>query len=125
MMLMRFKALAGRSTSAPLLTICLGTDTVRARAARMTYVYLIESVRSPARHYVGVTGDLKRRLRDHNRGASPHTAKFRPWHLVAYFAFAEEKTAVAFERYLKTGSGKAFLHKRLLRIATVIPPPRI
>ena len=86
----------------------------------MTYVYLIESVRESRHHYVGVTADLKARIRDHNYGRSPHTAKHRPWHLVAYFAFAEEKTAVAFERYLKTGTGKAFLHKRLLR-----PPPRI
>lgn len=85
----------------------------------MTYVYLIESVREPLRHYVGITSDLKFRLRDHNAGRSPHTAKHRPWHVVAYFGFADEKTAFAFEHYLKTGSGKAFLHKRLLR-----PPGR-
>ena len=86
----------------------------------MTYVYLIESVPEPCHHYVGITSDLKVRLHDHNSGASPHTAKYRPWNLVAYFAFADEKTAFAFERYLKSGSGKAFLHKRLLR-----PPSRI
>lgn len=84
----------------------------------MTYVYLIESVREPLHHYIGITSDLKIRLRDHNSGRSPHTAKRRPSNLVAYFAFADEKTAFAFERCLKTGSGKAFLHKRLLR-----PPP--
>ncbi|MBA4138260.1 MAG: excinuclease ABC subunit C [Opitutus sp.] len=83
----------------------------------MTYVYLIESVRHRARHYVGITSNLKSRLTDHNRGASPHTSKFRPWHLVAYFAFAEQKTAHAFEHYLKTGSGKAFLKKRFLHAA--------
>lgn len=84
----------------------------------MNYVYLIESVRERQRHYVGITTDLRTRLKDHNAGGSPHTAKHRPWNLVAFFAFAEEKTAFAFERYLKSGSGKAFLHKRLLH-----PPP--
>ncbi|MFQ6018458.1 MAG: GIY-YIG nuclease family protein, partial [Kiloniellaceae bacterium] len=29
------------------------------------YVYLIESVETPAQRYVGITADLKRRLRDH------------------------------------------------------------
>jgi putative endonuclease len=85
----------------------------------MTYVYLIESVREPRHHYVGVTSELKLRFREHNAGSSPHTAKYRPWNLVAYFAFADEKNAFAFERYLKSGSGKAFLQKRLLR-----PPSR-
>jgi len=39
---------------------------------------------------------LKQRLKEHNEGRSPHTAKFRPWVLVAYFAFANEKTAISF-----------------------------
>jgi tRNA U34 5-carboxymethylaminomethyl modifying GTPase MnmE/TrmE len=29
--------------------------------------------------YVGLTRDLRQRLRDHNEGRSQHTAKFRPW----------------------------------------------
>jgi putative endonuclease len=44
-----------------------------------------------------------------------HTRKFKPWDLVAYIGFADEPTAHAFEKYLKSGSGKAFLKKRLLR----------
>jgi hypothetical protein len=38
----------------------------------------------------------------------PHTAKFAPWLMVAYFAFVAQNTAVAFERHLKSGSGRAF-----------------
>ena len=45
---------------------------------------------------------------------SPHTAKFRPWILLAYFAFANEKTAIAFEKYLKSGSGRAFMNRHFL-----------
>ena len=55
-----------------------------------------------------MTRDLRKRLKAHNESRSPHTAKFRPWLLIAYFAFANEKTVVAFERYLKSGSGRHF-----------------
>lgn len=85
----------------------------------MTYVYLIESAHYQGQHYVGITGDLKQRFAHHNEGKSLHTRKFKPWNLVAYFAFAELLTAAEFEKYLKTGSGKAFLKKRFLRR----PPP--
>lgn len=60
-----------------------------------------------------VTDDLKARIRDHNAGKSSHTAKFMPWTLVTYLAFSDEKKAIEFERYLKTGSGWAFANKRL------------
>jgi predicted GIY-YIG superfamily endonuclease len=52
-------------------------------------------------------------LAAHNAGQSPHTSKFKPWHLVTYIAFSDEAKAVAFERYLKSGSGQAFANKRL------------
>lgn len=82
--------------------------------ASMTYVYLIESVHSRPQHYVGITKDLKQRVADHNEGKSSHTSKFKPWNLVMYLGFADEQTALAFEKYLKSGSGKAFLKKRFL-----------
>ncbi len=74
----------------------------------MHYVYLLESAVAPREHYVGRTADLRTRLADHNAGKSPHTAKHRPWNLVCYHAFADERRAIAFEAYLKTGSGRAF-----------------
>lgn len=79
----------------------------------MHYVYLLESLARDGERYVGATSDLRRRLDAHNAGKSPHTAKFRPWKLVAYLAFSERKRAFAFERYLKSGSGYAFAGKRL------------
>ena len=81
----------------------------------MTYVYLIESVHQRQQHYIGITRDLKKRLTDHNEGKSSHTRKFKPWNLVAYTGFADEQTATAFEKYLKSGSGKAFLKKHFIR----------
>jgi predicted GIY-YIG superfamily endonuclease len=79
----------------------------------MKYVYLLESIDDPDQSYVGLTDDLRARLSAHNAGQSPHTAKCKPWRLVTYIAFSDETKAVAFERYLKSASGRAFARKRL------------
>ncbi len=79
----------------------------------MKYVYFLRSVDHPDQVYSGLTDDLLKRLKVHNAGGSPHTAKYRPWKLVAYVAFSDTDKAVAFERYLKSGSGSAFAGKRL------------
>jgi putative endonuclease len=65
------------------------------------------------RYYVGVTGDLRARLTKHNAGEVPHTSKYAPWVIKTYIAFSDEKKAFAFEKYLKSASGRAFAKKRL------------
>jgi len=79
----------------------------RRSRATMRCVYLLRSLRDPARRYVGSTGDLERRFADHNAGCSPHTAKYSPWDLLVAIHFADNAKAEAFERYLKQGSGHA------------------
>jgi predicted GIY-YIG superfamily endonuclease len=79
----------------------------------MKYVYPIESIDHPEEIYIGLTDDLRPRFAAHNAGQSSHTAKFKPWRLVTYIAFSDEAKAISFERYLKTGSGRAFAKKRL------------
>jgi predicted GIY-YIG superfamily endonuclease len=81
---------------------------LRSSQIAMHYVYLLRSQSDAKQQYIGCTSNLKLRVAQHNRGDSPHTSKFIPWHLIAYFAFPERKTAVAFELYLKSGSGRAF-----------------
>jgi putative endonuclease len=68
----------------------------------MTYVYILRSVNDAERFYVGITGDLRSRLKKHNSGAVPHTSKYAPWSIKVYVAFADEHQAFAFERYLKS-----------------------
>ena len=58
--------------------------------------------------YVGLTADVRRRLDWHNVGQSPHTSKLKPWTLVVALEFSSQQLATAFEKYLKTGSGRAF-----------------
>ncbi|MCA3708418.1 MAG: GIY-YIG nuclease family protein [Phenylobacterium sp.] len=79
----------------------------------MTYVYILRSLQTPERFYVGVTGDLRSRLKRHNAGEVSHTSKFAPWEIKTYVAFSDEGQAHAFETYLKSGSGRAFAMKRL------------
>ena len=79
----------------------------------MHYVYLIKSTSHPDQKYIGITSDLKDRLKTHNEGRSPHTSKYKPWQLVTYLAFSNKSKAVESEQYLKSGSGHAFANKRL------------
>jgi predicted GIY-YIG superfamily endonuclease len=65
------------------------------------------------RFYTGLTDDLRKRLRSHNAGRVLHTAKWRPWRLKAYVALSDGVRAAAFERYLKSASGRAFVKKHL------------
>jgi putative endonuclease len=78
----------------------------------MKYVYILQSL-DAAPSYVGITVDLKARLAKHNAGDVAHTSKYKPWRLKTYVAFSDESQAFAFERYLKSASGRAFANKRL------------
>jgi putative endonuclease len=79
----------------------------------MQYVYILRSLSDPDRHYVGTTHDLRERLDRHNAGIVSHTAKYGPWQIQTYLAFADRERALAFEKYLKSASGRAFSRKRL------------
>jgi putative endonuclease len=75
------------------------------------YVYVLVSEVDATQHYTGVTADLKGRLKEHNQGARRHTAIARPWRIETTVAFRSEIKARAFERYLKSGSGREFARR--------------
>ena len=79
----------------------------------MNYVYILYSSKSKDFYY-GYTADLRKRFEEHNRGLSKATKPYIPWRLVWYCAFENEVKAKDFERYIKSGSGKAFAYKRLV-----------
>jgi len=62
----------------------------------MYYVYLIESLSVQGERYVGMTTDLKQRLREHNQGKSSHTTKFSPWKIITYLAFSDRAKGRSF-----------------------------
>jgi predicted GIY-YIG superfamily endonuclease len=79
----------------------------------MHTVYLLRSIPHPRRRYVGSTSGLRRRLAEHDAGASLATAPYRPWRIVVAITFADATKAIAFERYLKSGSGAEFARRHL------------
>ena len=83
-------------------------------------VYIIQSDVDPSRFYTGITSDLENRLDWHNRGACPHTINDRPWSIVVSLEFRTQKDAVRFERYLKSGSGRAFAKRHFAPSPVVI-----
>ena len=72
------------------------------------FVYILRSADDPGRHYVGVTSDVDPRLDWHNHGPCGHTTEHRPWSPVVVLEFPTEQAALRFEKYLKSGSGRAF-----------------
>jgi putative endonuclease len=79
----------------------------------MKYVYVLQSITENDRFYSGITDDLKARLSKHNSGSVAHTSKHKPWRIKTYVGFTDESRASAFEKYLKSGSGRAFVKARL------------
>lgn len=78
----------------------------------MKYVYILERI-DPEHFYIGIADDVDARLAKHNAGEVIHISKYRPLRIKTYVAFSDEKRAFAFEKYLKSGSGRAFAKKRL------------
>jgi putative endonuclease len=77
----------------------------------MHFVYILNSISSPTKFYVGYTLDIQSRVGVHNAGGSVHTKDHRPWKLHWYGVFDDKLTALAFEKYLKSHSGRAFATK--------------
>lgn len=78
------------------------------------FVYVMVSAIDPERHYVGLTSNVTTRLAVHNSGGSQHTAQHRPWRLIVSLEFAIRASAIAFEKYLKTGAGRAFAKRHFV-----------
>jgi predicted GIY-YIG superfamily endonuclease len=74
-------------------------------------VYILRSESEPLRQKVGITNDLRVRVEWHNRSLTGHTVMHRPWSLVVSLEFPSESEAVRFEKYLKSGSGRAFTRR--------------
>ncbi|MEK7658810.1 MAG: GIY-YIG nuclease family protein [Patescibacteria group bacterium] len=74
----------------------------------MFYVYILKCQDGP---YTGCTDNLKDRFERHTKGHVPATKNRRPLSLQNYIAFKDKYRAFNFEKYLKSGSGRAFLKK--------------
>lgn len=70
------------------------------------FVYILKC--ADGKLYTGCTENLKERLERHNNGYVPATENLRPVELVTHVVFNNKYKAFKFEKYLKSGSGRAF-----------------
>jgi putative endonuclease len=75
-------------------------------------VYLLKC--SDGTTYTGCTSNLEQRLQAHYKGQVDYTKSRLPVELITYIAFTDKTKAFEFEKYLKSGSGKAFSNKRFV-----------
>ena len=78
----------------------------------MHYVYILQD--SDKELYVGYSSDLRKRVKDHQYKEVATTRIYKEPKLVWYCAFSDKRNALDFERYLKAGSGYAFVKKHLI-----------
>jgi len=78
----------------------------------MQYVYILKCTNK--KHYVGCTQDLKERITRHQNGNVPSTKGILPVELITYIGFRDKYKAFNFEKYLKSGSGRAFAKRHLV-----------
>jgi len=75
----------------------------------MYYVYILGC--ADGKPYTGCTDNLKERIERHTKGYVPATKNRRPIFLIGYTVFKDKYKAFEFEKYLKSGSGRAFLKR--------------
>ena len=90
----------------------------------MYYTYILLNTLT-GRYYIGYTPDLKNRIKKHLAGKVLSTKSNLNYQLEWYCAFKTRSGATAFEKYLKTGSGIAFMKKRFLRSPVALKKDRI
>ena len=78
----------------------------------MFYVYILQSEKDKS-FYTGFTTDLDARIKKHNSKEVKYSSTKSPFILVWYCVFTDKSKALAFEKYLKQGSGFAFSRKHL------------
>ncbi|MBI2588885.1 GIY-YIG nuclease family protein [Candidatus Saccharibacteria bacterium] len=78
----------------------------------MHYVYVLQSELT-AGFYIGYSLDPEQRLVGHNSGKNISTKAGCPWRLIYFEAYTDKRDALSREKFLKSGSGRIYLHKQL------------
>ncbi|MCF7804955.1 MAG: GIY-YIG nuclease family protein [Candidatus Marinimicrobia bacterium] len=81
----------------------------------MYKVYVLKSLHRTF-HYIGHTGDLPDRFRDHNKGKVRSTKAYRPFRIIYTETYATKSEAAQREYYLKTAAGNMWLRNHLKRV---------
>lgn len=99
--------------SVVVITVAAATDRrLETNLKQMYYVYILKSLKN-RRLYTGQTNNLRRRLIEHNSGASEYTKFTKPFKLLYFEKFVSRLEAIHREQYLKTEKGREGVRKIL------------
>jgi len=79
----------------------------------MYTVYVLQNTKGKL--YIGQTSDIEKRLEEHNVTGEGYTAMYRPWKVLWSKDFLTRRESMRKERYLKTGVGREWITKNILR----------
>ena len=83
------------------------------------YVYILRSKKDD-RWYTGYTGDLQKRLKEHNSDVHQSWTKGRgPFELIYFEAYKNSQDARSREKHLKSGPGKRYARARMSRFLSL------
>ncbi len=88
----------------------------------MVTIYVLLSLKNGI-HYVGMTTDLERRLKEHNAGKSKFTSGHTPWIIIYQEDSSDFSEGRKREKYLKSAAGKKFILKLLQNQNEATQPP--
>lgn len=79
----------------------------------MKYIVYVLQSQTDKDLYIGITHNIKRRLKEHNQGKEPSTKLRRPFSLIFCEVFTNKRDAYDREKFLKTGWGRKHLRHAL------------
>ena len=88
----------------------------------MHYVYVLQSSKDN-RHYIGNignTGNLKKRLDEHNRNVMRSTKHRGPWQIIHREEFEDKTEALRREHYIKSLKGGNAFKKLLKNVVPIV-----
>ena len=92
----------------------------------MVYTVYILRSQLDGTFYIGYTGNLEKRLQEHNGGRTRYSSGKRPWDLFYTEAYETKGEAIKREKFLKRQRNRAFYLslREALKNRPVIPSPR-
>lgn len=91
----------------------IATNSKSSHIKSIWFVYILRC--NDGRAYVGCSSKLNKRLDYHKNGYVSYTKSRRPLQLIMYLVFKDKYKAFEFEKYLKSGSARAFTKRHFLK----------
>ena len=76
----------------------------------MYFVYIIKSEKDGS-YYTGLTDNLERRLKEHNKSDTKTTRSKKPWRVIYFEKYQTRPGARKREKFLKSGIGREWRSK--------------